>query len=478
MLASISFNQSHKSNLAHNNRTNVHGNPDIDQSRLNENIYFVQKNIQEVYKDVFSEAVEAYNAKQSRKDRRIENYYEKIRNDSKTHEQRELIVAIGEGKDGEEYRVMKKAALVQYAEEFQERNPNLAVYNMVLHDDEANPHLHINYVPHFENKRGLSKRVGMDKALQQQGIGGKGTELIKHWRERETERIEELAKVYIPEFERANVGSHKYMKVPQFKEAREEFKHLEAEGLKKRQEVEKVVSDIDSLNSSKNALQVEYEAQRAIVMEFKERGRGLTKETEEFANQPQYKAPEVKRIYKPETNMDLLGRHVKIRVDDFEKMMDSQKTALKKHEVLAKNFDVIAERLNEANVTNHYLSLELEKAKEAIPAQTEDFVLKADHEKVKKALELSERRNQEKDRTIEQQQEQIKDLTQCLNHFKSLCVDFIKENASKAFDLMNSFAQKMNLVKDVNESIKQDKEREEREQKMQRRKSRSWEMDR
>lgn len=464
--------------MAHNNRENLHGNPGIDQSRLEENTYFVQRDIREVYQDTFGEAVEAYNAKQSRKDRRIEDYYEKIRKDSKTHEQRELIVAIGEGKDGEEYRAAKKATLVEYAKEFEERNPNLVVYNMVLHDDEANPHLHINYVPNFESKRGLTRRVGMDKALQQQGVEGKGTELIKHWREHETARIEELAKAHLPKFERANVGSHKYMKVPQFKEAREVLNQLEAEGLQRHQEVEKVVSDIDSLNSSKNSLQAEYEAQRAIVMEFKERGRGLTKETEKLANQPQYKAPEVKGIYKPETNMDLLGRHVKIRVDDYEKMMASQKTALKKHEVLAKNFNVIAKKLNEANVTNHYLSLGLEKAKEAIPAQTEDFVLKADHEKVKRALELLERRNQEKDRIIEQQQEQIKDLTQRLNYFKSLCVDFIKENASKAFDLMNSFAQKMNLIKDVNESIEQDKRQEEREQKMQRRKSRGSEMER
>ncbi|ECL9256513.1 plasmid recombination protein [Bacillus subtilis] len=462
MLASISFNQSHKSNMAHNNRENVHGNPSIDKARLDENIYFVQKDIREVYQDTFGEAVEAYNAKQSRKDRRIEDYYEKIRKDSKTHEQRELIVAIGEGKDGEEYRSAKKTALVEYAREFQGRNPNLVVYNMVLHDDEANPHLHINYVPNFESKRGLTRRVGMDKALQQQGIEGKGTELIKDWREHETARIEELAKAHIPEFERANVGSHKYMKVPQFKEAKEALNQLEVERLQRGQEIVKVVSHIDSLKSSKNVLETEYEAQRAIVREFKERGRGLTEETEKLANQPQYKAPEVKKIYKPETNTDLLGRHVKIRVDDFEKMMASQKTSLKKHEVLAKNFNVIAEKLNEANVTNHYLSVELEKAKQAIPAQTEDFVLKVDHEKVKKALESSERRNQNKDVLIKQQQAQIKDLTQRLNHLKSLCVDFIKENASKAFDLMNSFAQKLNLVKDVNESIEQDKENERR----------------
>ncbi|WP_445505862.1 plasmid recombination protein [Niallia sp. 03091] len=460
MLASISFNQSHKSNMAHNNRENIYGNPGIDQSRLNENIYFVQKDIREVYKDTFSEAVEAYNAKQSRKDRKIEDYYEKIRNDSKTHEQRELIVAIGEGKDGEEYRMAKKSALVQYAEEFQERNLNLAIYNMVLHDDEANPHLHINYVPNFESKRGLTRRVGMDKALQQQGIEGKGTELIKHWREHETARIEELVKAHIPEFERANVGSHKYMKVPQFKEAKEALNQLEAEGIQRRQEMKKAVSDINDLHSSKDALQAEYEAQRAVVREFKERGRGLTEKTEKLANQPQYKAPEVKKIYKPETNTDLLGRYIKIRVDDYEKMMASQKTALKKHEVLAKNFNVIAEKLNEANVTNHYLSVELDKAKQAIPAQTEDFVLKVDHEKVKKALELSECRHQEKDVLIKQQQEQIKDLTQRLKQFKSKCVDFIKENAPKAFDLVNSLAQKLNLVKDVNKSIEQDKEHE------------------
>lgn len=464
--------------MAHNNRENIHGNPGIDSSRLNENIYFVQRDIRDVYQEVFGEAVEAYNAKQSRKDRKIEDYYEKIRKDSKTHEQRELIVAIGEGKDGEEYRSLKKSALVQYAEEFQERNPNLAVYNMVLHDDEANPHLHINYVPNFESKRGLARRVGMDKALQQQGIEGKGTELIKHWRERETARIEELAKAHIPDFERANVGSHKYMKVPQFKEAKETLKQIEAEGLRKRQEIAKAISHINDLQSSKKALEAEYEAQRAIVREFKERGKGLTKATKELAVQPQYKAPKVEPIYEPEVSTDLLGKHVKIRKEEYEKMLASQKESMQKHKDLAKNFDMIAERLKKANVNNYYLSVELEKAKKAIPVQTEDFVSKAKYERVKKALDSSERRHEEKDMVIEQQQEQIKDLTQRIKQFKSMCVDFIKENVPKAFDLMNSLAQKFNLVKDVNESMKQDKEREQREKKMQRRSRDDWEMER
>ncbi|QWH20556.1 hypothetical protein EXW62_26345 (plasmid) [Bacillus mycoides] len=227
MLFSISFNQSHQSSLSHNNRENMHGNLGIDPSRLDENIYFVQKDIRSVYKDVFQEAVDKYNEKQKRNDRKIQDYYDKIHKNEKTHEQRELVVAVGEGKDDPKYREAKKEALKQYAEAFQGRNPNLAVYNMVLHDDEANPHLHINYVPNFESSRGLTRRVGMDRALQQQGVQGKGTELIANWRQLETVYIESLAKEQIPNFERANVGSHKYMKVRQYKEYAEAVSNIE-----------------------------------------------------------------------------------------------------------------------------------------------------------------------------------------------------------------------------------------------------------
>ncbi|MDO8157432.1 hypothetical protein FKQ51_08630 [Bacillus toyonensis] len=227
MLFSISFNQSHQSSLSHNNRENIYGNPGIDLSRLDENIYFVQKDIRSVYKDVFQEAVDKYNEKQKRNDRKIPDYYDKIHKNEKTHEQRELVVAVGEGKDEPKYREAKKEALKQYAEAFQGRNPNLAVYNMVLHDDEANPHLHINYVPNFESSRGLTRRVGMDRALQQQGVQGKGTELIANWRQLETAYIESLAKEQIPNFERANVGSHKYMKVRQYKEYAEAVSNIE-----------------------------------------------------------------------------------------------------------------------------------------------------------------------------------------------------------------------------------------------------------
>jgi len=275
VLRSISFNQSHKSSISHNNRENTHGNPGIDLSRLEENIYFVQKDIQSVYKEVFQEAVDVYNEKQKRNDRKIQDYYEKIRKSEKVHEQRELVVAIGEGKDDPMCRKEKKEALQRYAEAFQERNPNLAVYNMVLHDDEANPHLHINYVPHFSSHRGLTKRVGMDRALQEQGVNGKGMELIANWRAVETAYIETLAKEHIPDFERANVGSHKYMKVKQYKEYAETKSVVE----KQVQEKETYLQRVDKeVKQSERKVEELHTVQGQIVRKQQQEQKNLQKQ--------------------------------------------------------------------------------------------------------------------------------------------------------------------------------------------------------
>ncbi|AZR80773.1 mobilization protein (plasmid) [Bacillus thuringiensis] len=278
VLRSISFNQSHKSSMSHNNRENTHGNPGIDPSRLEENIYFVQKDIRSVYKEVFQEAVDTYNEKQKRNDRKIQDYFEKIKKSEKVHEQRELVVAIGEGKDDPMCREEKKEVLQRYVEAFQERNPNLAVYNMVLHDDEANPHLHINYVPHFASSRGLTKRVGMDRALQQQGVEGKGMELIANWRVVETAYIETLAKEHIPDFERANVGSHKYMKVKQYKEYAETKSVVEKQVQEKETYLQRVDKEMKQTEGKVEELQTVQGQLEQIVREQQQEQKDLQKQ--------------------------------------------------------------------------------------------------------------------------------------------------------------------------------------------------------
>jgi hypothetical protein len=309
MLGSISFNQSHQSSLSHNNRENIHGNPGIDLLRLDENIYFIQKDIRSVYKDVFQEAVDKYNEKQKRNDRKIDDYYDKIHKDDKTHEQRELIVAIGEGKDDPKYRGAKKEALKQYAEAFQKRNPNLVVYNMVLHDDEANPHLHINYVPNFESSRGLTRRVGMDRALQQQGVEGTGRKLIAHWRELETAYIEQLAKEHIPNFERANVGSHKYMKVRQYKEYAETKSIVENQVQEKETQLQMIDHHLKNVEEKTNELQVAKKSLESDVVD-------------------KYKELEIvkQEVESESEKLQLIGqRHVELekRVKQIQKELDS-----------------------------------------------------------------------------------------------------------------------------------------------------------
>ena len=58
--------------------------------------------------------------------------------------------------------------------DFQVQNPNLYVYNAVIHLDELNPHAHVNFIPVGDNmKKGLSKQVSMNRALENMGYDAK-----------------------------------------------------------------------------------------------------------------------------------------------------------------------------------------------------------------------------------------------------------------------------------------------------------------
>ena len=415
MQFSISFNQSHKSSLSHNNREHTSGNKDIDPDRSHLNIYWVKEDIRDVYKELFQEAVDSYNEKQSRKDRRIEDYYEKIHKDSKTHEQRELVVAIGEGKDPEEFRNGKREALIKYAEEYQERNPNLRVYNMVLHDDEANPHLHINYVPHFESKRGLSKRVGMDKALQQQGVEGKGTELIGKWRAIETGRIEALAKEYIPEFERANVGSHKYMKVQEYKEYAEDLNRV-------RSEVENQKADLEAIEDVK-------EVEKAKLSELEKRKGELLDEIKE-ANF------ELKGLQRDLSRTQSEIEAGKIELQQSTENLDKLKTEVSKIEVPLVELESIKPKKIFNQVTVHQDEYEmltsmakksLVESKTAVELERDNHNLRkqiTEHQKVqadqlRRINVLSEQKESHREESLRLKKENQK-LTQERNVFKKL----------------------------------------------------------
>ena len=148
----------------------------VDGTRTHLNIDYCNENIKTVYHELFDEALERYNAKQTRSDRKIKDYYEKIRSSKQEKPFREIILQVG-GKGNmnadTENGELAKQVLDEYYQGFQERNPQLRVFSAHLHMDEATPHLHIDFVPFTTgSKRGLDTRVSLKQALATQGFKG------------------------------------------------------------------------------------------------------------------------------------------------------------------------------------------------------------------------------------------------------------------------------------------------------------------
>lgn len=180
----------------HNSRAFNAKNTDPERSHLN--ITYCHENIKAVFHELFDEALKRYNDKQTRADRRIENYYEKIRSSKQEKPFHEIILQVGNKDDmsaDSEDGQLAAAVLDEYMRGFQERNPQLRVFSAHLHMDEATPHLHIDFVPFTTgSKRGLDTRVSLKQALAAQGFKG-GTRGDTEWSQWVRSEKEQLAAV-------------------------------------------------------------------------------------------------------------------------------------------------------------------------------------------------------------------------------------------------------------------------------------------
>ena len=169
---------------------------DVERSHLN--VDYCNENIKKVYHELFDEALARYNTKQTRADRKIANYYEKIRSSKQEKPFHELILQIGDkenmGAESENGQLAKQV-LDAYYRGFQAKNPNLYVFSAHLHMDEATPHLHIDFVPFTTgSKRGLDTRVSLKQALAAQGFKG-GSRSETEWNQWVASEKEHLAAV-------------------------------------------------------------------------------------------------------------------------------------------------------------------------------------------------------------------------------------------------------------------------------------------
>lgn len=203
-------------------------NSHIDYSKSDENKYLIQKNLKELYREEFGEVLEKYNAKQKRNDRKIDDYYKHIQSSKKTSLQQEMIIQVGDMNDFNCRADYENAneILLEWFKGFEERNPNLKVYNAVIHNDEASPHMHLNFVPVASGyKRGLEKQVSFDRAITQQDPMLDKTRPFDDWREKEVNLLGEMLKER--SIERKLVGSNNYKDVNDYKEKKDLEKELQ-----------------------------------------------------------------------------------------------------------------------------------------------------------------------------------------------------------------------------------------------------------
>ena len=265
-----------KGSVNHNSRKFKAEN--VDGSRTHLNIDYCNEPIKKIYHQLFDEALKIYNEKQTRADRRIENYYEKIRNSKQEKPFHELILQIGDKENmsaESENGQLARQVLDEYYRGFQERNPNLKVFSTHLHMDEATPHLHIDFVPFTTgSKRGLDTRVSLKQALAAQGFKG-GTRGDTEWNQWVS--AEKSALAFVMErhgIEWEHKGTHE--------------KHLSVLDYKK-QEREK---ELDALEDKLAEKKDEFRVMADRIENFDNGEKSLQKLDESIMNEPEYQLPE------------------------------------------------------------------------------------------------------------------------------------------------------------------------------------------
>ena len=246
-----------KGSVNHNTRAFMAKN--VDKSRSVDNVEFCQEDIKHVYHKLFDEALERYNAKQKRKDRIIDDYYEKIRRGKQEKLFHEVIFQIGNKDDmnaRSEDGVLAKKILTEFMNEFQARNPNLYVFSAHLHMDEETPHLHIDFVPYITgSNRGLDTRVSLKSALAAEGFKGgtRGATELNQWIASEKQELAAVMERYDVEW--LQKGTHeKHLSVLEFekKERAKEVAELDSQ----KQEISSVVAQLgEEMSVKKQELQ-------------------------------------------------------------------------------------------------------------------------------------------------------------------------------------------------------------------------------
>lgn len=318
MKRTISF-MTGKGSVNHNSRKFHAKNTDPERSCLN--VEYCNENVKDVYHELFDEALTRYNEKQTRSDRRIDDYYEKIRSGKQEKPFHEIILQIGDkdnmGAKTENGRLAAKV-LDKYMRDFQRRNPTLRVFSAYLHMDEATPHLHIDFVPYTTgSRRGLDTRVSLKQALSALGFKGgtrRETEL-NQWVAYEKEQLAAVMLEHGIEWEKK--GTHE--------------KHLSVLDFEKKERAKEVAELEQSISDGKERLSdIQIQHRKAVqeTEQIRQKGETIRQEVSELSETSNLLKEQATTL--AEDKKKLLSDNVKLEKQqkklqqDIEKMVQSK----------------------------------------------------------------------------------------------------------------------------------------------------------
>ena len=318
MKRTISF-MTGKGSVNHNSRKFHAKNTDPERSCLN--VEYCNENVKDVYHELFDEALAWYNEKQTRSDRRIDDYYEKIRSGKQEKPFHEIILQIGDkdnmGAKTENGRLAAKV-LDKYMRDFQRRNPTLRVFSAYLHMDEATPHLHIDFVPYTTgSRRGINTRVSLKQALSALGFKGgtrRETEL-NQWVAYEKEQLAAVMLEHGIEWEKK--GTHE--------------KHLSVLDFEKKERAKEVAELEQSISDGKERLSdIQIQHRKAVqeTEQIRQKGEAIRQEVSELSETSDLLKEQATTL--AEDKKKLLSDNVKLEKQqkklqqDIEKMVQSK----------------------------------------------------------------------------------------------------------------------------------------------------------
>lgn len=310
-----------KTNIRHNNReltekefrSDAHKHIKREKSKYNIQIF--KRDIKDVYHDLFDDALNVYNAKQKRKDRKIDDYYKHVQKSKNLDLQREFIVTVGNKADWEKLSFEEKQevgeALARYVRDFNERHNNMTIYNAIVHLDEAGaPHAHFNIVPTATGyKNGLAVQPSFRKALEQEGFGPSGREQFKAFRDAEIHRLHEF--VHEIGIDRKAGKTNDIKDMREYKDAMEYIENRRSSQIVKIQREE----------------QAHEEKMRELNGRLKQQEEKIQKREEAFEASKRQQAREIKRI-----NDEIVSKSEEL---DLEMIEDATVDAMLKMQLIA-----------------------------------------------------------------------------------------------------------------------------------------------